>query len=338
MPTASFPISAPTAAGAVLILLGALSTLLYLRGRNRDRAGAYRRRRLAEFGGETPQSWKERQALRSAREELHSRKAAAAQPGRVGWRRMKWVEGLERQLSAAGGNRVLPVAAGMALAAAATLAGASIHMFGMGVVPALALGAAAAPLVAHMTIHSRIARRRREFLELLPEAIDLIVRSVRAGIPVSTAISLVGTEVAEPVGGEFQRLSDALSIGVDFKEALERAADRILLPDFDFFVVCLGIQRETGGQLAETLMNLSEILRRRKEVRRKLKALTAEGRTSAKIVGAIPLVAGLGLFAINPNYTRRLLDDPTGNQLLLVSVVSVSLGMFVINRMTRSPE
>ncbi|CAO3433145.1 type II secretion system F family protein [Azospirillum endophyticum] len=322
------------AAGLILLGLGALVTLALLHGLRRGGEAARRQRRLAAVIGDGPQLWRERQALSVAREELRTEKSAPW------WRRggTPRSDRSEFGLAPAGGRRPLPMAAGVALGVAVAGFLLLTRVFGFSVPAALALAGAAVPVAGRMTVRSLVARRRREFLEGLPDAIDLIVRSVRAGIPVTAAMTLAGQEVQEPVRSEFKRLSDAVAIGIDLKEALDRAAERIRLPDFDFFVICLMIQRETGGQLAETLQNLSDILRRRKDLRRKQRALTAEGRVSAKIVAAIPFVAGFGLFLLNPNYARRLIDDPTGNRMLLAASVALGLGLLVIARMTRSPE
>ncbi|MBK3800327.1 hypothetical protein GAY33_13955 [Azospirillum brasilense] len=321
------------AIGLLLLGSGMLVTLLLLRGLSGGGAAARRQRRLAAAIGDVPQMWRERQALSAAREELRTEKIVPW------WRRaIPWSERLEFRMAPAGGQRPLLGAAAVALGVAVAGFLLLTHVFNISVLVALALAAAAAPVAGRMTVHSLVARRRREFLEGLPDAIDLIVRSVRAGIPVTAAMTLVGQEVQEPVRGEFKRLSDSVAIGIDLKEALDRTAERVRLPDFDFFVICLMIQRETGGQLAETLQNLSDILRRRKDLRRKQRALTAEGRVSAKIVAAIPFVAGFGLFVLNPNYARKLIDDPTGNRMLLAASVALGLGLLVIARMTRSPE
>ncbi|WP_148294242.1 type II secretion system F family protein [Azospirillum sp. B506] len=321
------------AIGLLLLGMGMLVALVLLRGLSGHGMAARRQKRLAAVIGDAPQMWRERQALSAARDEVRTGKLVPW------WRRgIPRSERLERRIAAAGGQRSLSVAVAVALGVAVAGFLLLTQVFTISVLVALALAVAAAPVGGRMTLHSLAARRRRAFLEGLPDAIDLIVRSVRAGIPVTAAMTLVGQEVQEPVRGEFKRLSDAVAIGIDLKEALDRAAERISLPDFDFFVICLMIQRETGGQLAETLQNLSDILRRRKDLRRKQRALTAEGRVSAKIVAAIPFVAGFGLFVLNPAYARKLIDDPTGNRMLLAASVALGLGLLVIARMTRSPE
>lgn len=241
---------------------------------------------------------------------------------------------LEGALAPAGGwSAVRPVALGGVVGAAAAL------FLGLRALPlpiALLLAIAAGMLAARQILMMLTHRHTIRFLDRLPDAIDLVVRATRAGIPVTEAIVAAGLETEEPVRSEFRRVGDSVSIGVDLRDALRAAARRVKLPDFDFFVVALIVQRETGGQLAETLGNLSDILRKRKEMRLKVKALTAEGRMSAIIVAALPFVTGGLIFAIDPNYILLLFNDPTGHILLAIAGGCLGLGMFVIGRMTKA--
>lgn len=238
-----------------------------------------------------------------------------------------------RSLAPAGGSKALrpAILVGLAAAAAAVFVLARLMALPVAMLVALLVAVAAGT----KTIQFLAGRRTIRFLDHLPDAIDLIVRATRAGIPVTEAIHAAGQEVAEPVRSEFRRIADAAAIGVDLKDALREASQRVRLPDFDFLVVSLIVQRETGGQLAETLGNLSDLLRRRKEMRLKVKALTAEGRMSAKIVGALPFIAAGGIFVIDPGYVMLLVDDPLGNILLAAASGCLGLGLFVIGRMTR---
>ncbi|MBP2301109.1 type II secretion system F family protein [Azospirillum picis] len=241
---------------------------------------------------------------------------------------------LERLIEPAGGWRALrPTAAGALLAfgTGLLLAGRALPMLPAAAV-ALAVGLFAGRQILAFLTHRRTIR----FLDHLPDAIDLVVRATRAGVPVSEAIVAAGQETEEPVRSEFRRVADAVSIGVDLKDALREAALRIRLPDFDFFVVALIVQRETGGQLAETLGNLSDILRKRKDMRLKVKALTAEGRMSAYIVTSLPFVTGGMIFAIDPSYMLILFRDPVGHMLLLGAAGCLGAGTFAIGRMTRA--
>ena len=170
-------------------------------------------------------------------------------------------------------------------------------------------------------------RYQRQFLEAFPDALDLIVRAVRGGLPVPEAMEVVTKEVRPPVDAEFRRLLDELRIGTTMDEALQRAADRVRVPDFRFFVVSLLLQSQTGGAIAETLSNLSTIIRQRKALRLKARALTAEAQTSAMIVAVMPLVAGVGLFLINREMMLSLLIDPRGRFLLGLAGMSLVAGI-----------
>lgn len=307
--------------GGFLVTLGLLLLLLVVRdvltARSRDVAqrlagladGASLLETVAGDGGE---------ALYDA--------GAAARPGLL--------RTFESALAPAGGWSALrPMALGGVVAAAAVF-----FVAGRALPPPVALPAAvlAGLFVARQILGMLVHRRTIRFLDHLPDAIDLVVRATRAGIPVTEAIVAAGQETEEPVRSEFRRVADAVSIGVDLRDALRTAARRVRLPDFDFFVVALIVQRETGGQLAETLGNLADILRKRKEMRLKVKALTAEGRMSANIVAALPFVTGGLIFAIDPKYILTLFDDPTGHILLGAASACLTLGMVVIGRMTKA--
>src|SRR6516165_8104620 len=144
----------------------------------------------------------------------------------------------------------------------------------------------------------------------------------QGGLPVPEAMELVTREIRPPVGAEFRRLLDELRIGTAMEEALQRAADRVRVPDFRFFVVSLLLQSQTGGGIAETLSNLSTIIRQRKALRLKARALTAEARASGAVVAALPFVAGGGLFLINHELMSVLFVDPRGRLMLGIACIS----------------
>src|SRR5215472_9249517 len=223
------------------------------------------------------------------------------------------------------GDRIGPLhlaAIGIASAAAIGLLGATAELHATLVVFLCSSGAAAAPALLVRVLQSRY---QRQFLEAFPDALDLIVRAVRAGLPMPEAMELVTREVRPPVGAQFRRLLDELRIGTAMEEALQRAADRVRVPDFRFFVVSVLLQSQTGGGIAETLFNLSSIIRQRKALR-----LTAEAQASAVIVAAMPLVAGMGLFLINRELMGTLLTDPRGRFLLGLAGVSLVSGVIAM--------
>jgi tight adherence protein B len=170
-------------------------------------------------------------------------------------------------------------------------------------------------------------RHSAYFLKLFPDAIDLIVRAVRAGLPVSAALDAAGQETPDPVGIEFRRVLADIRIGLDLDEALTRAARRIRLIDFDFFVASLVLQRKSGGNLAETLAVLSSVLRRREELRSKTKAMTSEARASAVVLAGLPFFVGGAILFINPEYFSILFTDPNGAYVMGGGLLSLTLGM-----------
>jgi tight adherence protein B len=200
---------------------------------------------------------------------------------------------------------------------------------------AIALSGAAAFGVPALLVRLAQNRHQRRFLEVFPDALDLIVRAVRAGLPVLEAIELTAREITAPVGMEFGRMLGEIQIGVDIEDALQRAADRIRVPDFRFFVVSLVLQRQTGGGIAETLSGLSTIIRQRKALRTKARALTAEAKASTAVVAAMPFIAAAGLFLINRDTMSVLFIDPRGRFMLGVAMGSLFLGIVVMKAIIR---
>ena len=180
-----------------------------------------------------------------------------------------------------------------------------------------------------------ISRYKLRFLQQFPDALDLVIRAVNAGVPVTQAIQMAGEEMPAPLGKEFSRISNALRLGMEQQDVLEEAAKHIGIPDFRFFVVCLQLQRETGGPLAETLENLAGVIRTRRDTRLKTRALTAQGRAASKAISALP-VALVGLMQVSgSNYLEVLYSTAKGQHLLWIAGTLVVLGLLIINFMTR---
>jgi len=163
----------------------------------------------------------------------------------------------------------------------------------------------------------------------------IIVRAVRAGLPPLDAIEVAAREVAAPVSTEFQKVLDDTRIGVTMADALNHAADRIRVPDFRFFVASIVLQRRTGGGLAETLVNLSTLIRQRRALRLKARALTAESKASAAVISITPFVAGAGLYLVKPDMVSLLFVDHRGRFMLWVAVVSLLLGIATMSAIIR---
>lgn len=178
-------------------------------------------------------------------------------------------------------------------------------------------------------------RRIASFLQLFPEAIDLIVRGLKSGLPIQESIANVAREVPDPVGIEFRRIDDGVKVGRPLEEMLWATARRIDSPDFKFFVISLSVQRETGGNLAEALQNLSDILRRRRQMRLKVRALSSEARASAYIIGSLPFVMFMLLMLVNAGYVTQLFTDPRGMILVGIGLLSMLIGVVVMFKMVR---
>ncbi|MGF1623788.1 MAG: type II secretion system F family protein [Alphaproteobacteria bacterium] len=214
--------------------------------------------------------------------------------------------------------------------------GLLIRMFiGLPTAPSILFGFFCALLVPHLVVGFLIGRRKNKFLKLFPEGIDLIVRGLKSGMPVSESMVNVGTEIQDPVGIEFRRVTDLVRIGKSMDEALWMTAARINLPEFKFFVISLSIQRETGGNLAETLGNLSEILRKRQQAKLKIKALSSEAKASAIIIGALPFIMFFLLNMVKAGYTDPLLTDPRGQVMLAGALIWLSVGVATMAKMVR---
>jgi tight adherence protein B len=173
------------------------------------------------------------------------------------------------------------------------------------------------------------------FAELLPDGIDMVIRMVRAGLPVAAAVRTVGQEGAAPLGTVFARVADQSEIGVPLDRALVDSSMLIGNPDFRFFAVAVALQQSTGGNLAVTLETLSEIIRRRRRVRLKAKSATAEVRLSALVLGAVPFVVSGCLLLVAPDYLNPLFDDPRGNVILGAALLCLLLAGVMMRTMIR---
>lgn len=182
-------------------------------------------------------------------------------------------------------------------------------------------------------LKKKVKKRNDAFLDKFPDVLDMIVRSVKSGFPLNTAIKLVAESMEPPVSSEFQIVADEISMGRTIDQALARLADRIDEPDIHFFVVVLNVQQETGGNLAEVINNLAQVIRKRKQLRLKIKAMTSEGRTTGVVLGALPVLLFGVLYKIAPKHLEPLLITTTGNYILASAVGLVVLALWIVNRM-----
>ena len=178
-------------------------------------------------------------------------------------------------------------------------------------------------------------KRFEKFEELFPEAIDTLARAVRAGHAFTTALEMISGEVAEPVSGEFRKLYEEQKFGMPVRDALLNLTERMPLVDVKFFVTAVMLQRETGGNLAEILDNLSYVIRERFKIQRQVRVYTAQGRlTMALLMGMPPIIVVIMLF-LNPSFIRPLFSDPLGHTLLVAGIALQTIGYFVIRRIIR---
>lgn len=188
--------------------------------------------------------------------------------------------------------------------------------------------------IPHMAVGRKIKKRKLAFLKQFPEGIDLIVRGLRAGLPVAEAFQTIAKEIPDPVGATFANISQQITLGVPMERALSDTGKKLDMTEFNFFVTTIILQRETGGNLGEILNNLSEVLRQRQTMKLKIGALSSEARASAMIVGALPFVVFALLEAISPYYLKPLFNDYRGNMAMMGAGVSMLLGGFIMKRMT----
>jgi len=196
-------------------------------------------------------------------------------------------------------------------------------------------GLFAAIMYPHVVVGFLVARRRNKFIAHFPEAIDLMVRGLRSGLPITESIRTAGEEIADPVGLELRRVTDSVRLGAKLDEALWDTSRRLNIQEFNFFTVALSIQSETGGNLAETLANLSDVLRRRRQLKLKIKALSSEAKASAYIIGSLPFVMALLIFLVNPGYLDDLWIDPRGMFLVFIGFCSFGIGIGVMYKMVK---
>lgn len=176
-------------------------------------------------------------------------------------------------------------------------------------------------------------QRLTMFERQLPEALELVSRALRAGHAFSVGLKMVGEEAADPIGKEFRRVFDEVSMGVALPQALENMTNRVDSVDLRFFITSVLVQRETGGNLAEIIDSLAGLIRQRFELQLRVRALSAEGRMSAVVLLGLPIVVGIALFKMNPDYMGLLLTDPMGRNLATVGSLMMVIGAVVMKRM-----
>jgi tight adherence protein B len=200
-------------------------------------------------------------------------------------------------------------------------------MLGVGVAFFLALA------LPHFTVSFLIKKRISDFTARFPEAIELLVRGLKSGLPVAETLGVVAREIPGPVGEEFKMVTEKIKIGKTMEDALQETAERLGTAEFQFFVITLAIQRETGGNLAETLGNLAEVLRKRAQMKLKIKAMSSESKASAYIVGSLPFIVFGLVWSVNQEYLAGFFSEP---RLMIaggVGMVWMSIGVGIMAKM-----
>ena len=185
----------------------------------------------------------------------------------------------------------------------------------------------------HFVIGKMIKRRVAKFTANFPDAIELMVRGLRSGLPITETLGIVSSEVPGPVGIEFRSVSDKMKIGRTMEAALQETADRLGTPEFQFFVITLAIQRETGGNLAETLSNLADVLRKRAQMKLKIRAMSSESTASAMIIGSLPFIVFGMVYMVNPTYLGGFFTDQRLIVAGLGGIVWMGIGVFIMAKM-----
>jgi tight adherence protein B len=176
-------------------------------------------------------------------------------------------------------------------------------------------------------------RRMAKFIENFPAALDIIIRGIKAGLPVADCFRVIANEAEEPVRSEFRRIVENQALGLSAGEATDRFAERIPVPEASFFAIVINIQQKAGGNLSETLQNLSNVLRDRKKMKAKVKAVSSEAKSSAAIIGSLPFLVGGAVYFMTPAYMSVLFTTTTGKIILGSSLLWMLIGILIMRKM-----
>lgn len=204
---------------------------------------------------------------------------------------------------------------------------------GVDAISSVCIGVATGLLLPHAYVQNRRSRRMNAFTAEFPNALDTVVRGVQSGLALVDCLKIIAAETQEPVKSEFAGIVHDQKLGLSLEEAMERMAGRVPLPEANFFSIMIAIQTKTGGNLAEALNNLSKILRDRKAIRAKIKALSAEAKASAGIIGCMPIGVGTILYFVSQDYVSLLFTTPTGNMALGLSAFLMTIGILIMRKM-----
>jgi tight adherence protein B len=206
-------------------------------------------------------------------------------------------------------------------------------VFGGGLIAAVGLAFAAGFGLPRWMLSFLKKRREKNFLKALPDAVDVIVRGIKAGLPLFESIKVVAADAPEPLKGEFLAIIETQAIGMPLGDACARLYERMPVPEANFFGIVIAIQQKSGGNLSEALGNLSKVLRDRKKMAEKIQAMSMEAKASAGIIGSLPPIVMLLVYLSTPDYISLLWTHPTGQLMLVGCAIWMSIGIFVMKRM-----
>ena len=209
----------------------------------------------------------------------------------------------------------------------------AVMLIGAGLLPALALGFAAAFGLPLWMLSYLKKRRETKFLNSFPDAVDVIVRGIKAGLPLLDSLKIIVNEAGEPIKSEFRAIVETQAIGMPLGEACAKLYERMPLPEANFFGIVISIQQKAGGNLSEALGNLSRVLRDRKKMRAKIQAMSMEAKASASIIGSLPIAVGGLVYLTSPDYMETLWLADLGRMMMAGCVVWMSMGVFVMKKM-----
>jgi tight adherence protein B len=250
-------------------------------------------------------------------EERHNKKAKVSLTTRIGQAGLSWSK-----------NQFMLISAGIGLA---LFIGAVF--VGAGLAAAAGIGFAGAFGLPRWLLGFLKRRREQKFLDAFPDAVDVIVRGVKAGLPLLDCLKMIAVEAPEPIRSEFRVIVDTQAIGMPLGEACGKLYERTPVPEANFFGIVVGIQQKAGGNLSEALGNLSRVLRDRKKMKAKIKAMSQEAKASAAIIGALPICVMLLVYLTSKDYISLLFTDPLGHVMLAGSAIWMSMGVLVMKKM-----
>jgi tight adherence protein B len=204
---------------------------------------------------------------------------------------------------------------------------------GAGLLPAVVLGFVGAFGVPLWLLRFLKTRRENKFLAAFPDAVDIVVRGIKAGLPLLDCLKMIAVEASEPVRSEFRAIIETQAVGMPIGEACSKLYESVPVPEANFFGIVIGIQQKAGGNLSEALGNLSRVLRDRKKMKAKIQAMSQEAKASAGIIGCLPIAVMILVYISSPNYISLLWTEPLGRLMLAGSAVWMTMGILVMKKM-----